>query len=220
MVLAYSWAMPTILVAGKSRGGMFLFFCFFTFTPLRLSSLSLSFISSTISSISFLPFSGRRHKMTHKGWRVVKPPLNQSLVWKCCPCIMANRNSAWNTNCASHTSLLCPNRSKCIPAGTWRKYNVASTSMQRHDVASTLRRRCIYGTWRKYNVASTSMQRQDVASTLKRRCIYVMCPRRCIDVEATLYLRHVPAGIYSPSAIPSNSDLYRLAPVSSNYFFH
>ena len=35
---------------------------------------------------------------------------------------------------------------ECIlnPAGTWRKYNVASTSMQRHDVASTLRRRYIY----------------------------------------------------------------------------
>ena len=30
------------------------------------------------------------------------------------------------------------------PAGTWCKYNVASTSMQRHDVASTLRRRYIY----------------------------------------------------------------------------
>ena len=30
-----------------------------------------------------------------------------------------------------------------IPAGTWRLYNVVSTSMQRHDVASTLRRRCI-----------------------------------------------------------------------------
>ena len=30
-----------------------------------------------------------------------------------------------------------------IPADTWRLYNVASTSMQRHDVASTLRRRCI-----------------------------------------------------------------------------
>ena len=44
------------------------------------------------------------------------------------------------------------------------------------------------GTWRKYNVASTSMQRHDVASTLRRRYIYVMC----IDVEATLYLRHVP----------------------------
>ena len=30
-----------------------------------------------------------------------------------------------------------------IPAGTGRLYNVGSTSMQRHDVASTLRRRCI-----------------------------------------------------------------------------
>ena len=32
------------------------------------------------------------------------------------------------------------------------------------------------GTWRKYNVASMSMQRHDVASTLRRRYIYVMCP--------------------------------------------
>ena len=31
-----------------------------------------------------------------------------------------------------------------FPAGTWRKYNVASTLMQRHDVASTLRRRYIF----------------------------------------------------------------------------
>ena len=30
-----------------------------------------------------------------------------------------------------------------FPAGTWRKYNVASTSTQRHDVVSTLSRRCI-----------------------------------------------------------------------------
>ena len=29
------------------------------------------------------------------------------------------------------------------PEGTWRLYNVVSTSMQRHDVASTLRRHCI-----------------------------------------------------------------------------
>ena len=50
---------------------MFIFFCFFSFIPVSLSSLSLSFISSTISSISFLIFSGRRHKMTHKGWHVV-----------------------------------------------------------------------------------------------------------------------------------------------------
>ena len=56
----------------------FYFFCFFTFIPVPLSSLSFSFISFAISSVSFLPFSGRRHKMTHKGWRVVKPQLNQS----------------------------------------------------------------------------------------------------------------------------------------------
>ena len=31
----------------------------------------------------------------------------------------------------------------CYPAGTWRLHNIVSTSMQRHDVASTLRRRCI-----------------------------------------------------------------------------
>ena len=40
-----------------------------------LVSLFLSFISS----ISVLPFSGRRHKMTHKGWCVVKPQKNQSV---------------------------------------------------------------------------------------------------------------------------------------------
>ena len=78
LILAYSWARPAILVAGKGRWGCFYFFCFFTFIPVPLSSLSLSFISSTISSIFFLPFSGRRHKMTHKGWCVVKPQLNQN----------------------------------------------------------------------------------------------------------------------------------------------
>ena len=36
-------------------------------------------LSSNLSSISFLPFSGRRHKMTLKGWRVVKPQHNQSI---------------------------------------------------------------------------------------------------------------------------------------------
>ena len=34
-------------------------------------------------------------------------------------------------------------KGKNFPADTWRLYNVASTSMQRHDVASMLRRRCI-----------------------------------------------------------------------------
>ena len=61
--------------------GCFYFFCFFTFIPVPLSTLSLSFISSTISSVSFLPFSGRWHKMTHKGWCVIKPQHNQKQVW-------------------------------------------------------------------------------------------------------------------------------------------
>ena len=34
---------------------------------------------SISSTISFLPFSGRRHKMTYKGWRVIKPQHNQTI---------------------------------------------------------------------------------------------------------------------------------------------
>ena len=54
LILAYSKARPAILLAGKGRGECFYFFCFFTFIPVSLSSLSslsLSFISSTISSV-------------------------------------------------------------------------------------------------------------------------------------------------------------------------
>ena len=53
---------------------MFLFLLFLhfhscsSFFPVPLFHLLYS-----LSSISFLPFSGRRHKMTLKGWRVVKP---------------------------------------------------------------------------------------------------------------------------------------------------
>ena len=60
--------------SSKGIEGIFYFYCFFTFISVPLSSLSLSFISSTIS---FLPLSGRQHKMTHKGWRVNKPKHNQ-----------------------------------------------------------------------------------------------------------------------------------------------
>ena len=41
LILAYNWARPAILVAGKGRGEFFYFFCFFTFIPVPLSSLSL-----------------------------------------------------------------------------------------------------------------------------------------------------------------------------------
>ena len=62
LILAYSWARPAVLVAVKEEWENFHFFSFFPFIPVPLSSLSLSFISSTIFSVFFLPFSGRRHK--------------------------------------------------------------------------------------------------------------------------------------------------------------
>ena len=82
LILTYSWARPAILVVGKGRGGMFLFLLFLhfhscsSFFPVPLFHLLYS-----LSSISFLPFSGRRHKITLKGWRVVKPQHNQSNLY-------------------------------------------------------------------------------------------------------------------------------------------
>ena len=55
LILAYSWARP----AGKGRGNIFIS-SVSNFTTVPLSSLFLS-------SISFFPFSGRRHRMTNKG---------------------------------------------------------------------------------------------------------------------------------------------------------
>ena len=63
LILTYIWVKTAILVAGRVEGGIFSFLCIFTFIPESLSSLSLSLIST---SISFLPFFGRQHKMTHK----------------------------------------------------------------------------------------------------------------------------------------------------------
>ena len=59
----------------RVEGECFYFFCFFTFIHFPFCPVPLSFVSSTISSIS--PFSLRRDKMTHKRWRVFKL-LNQS----------------------------------------------------------------------------------------------------------------------------------------------
>ena len=95
---AFNWYWLTVgqgllfLVADKVEGECFYFFCFFTFIIVPLSSLSLSFISSTVSSISFLTFSGRWHKMTHKGWRVFKPQHNNVM--------------------STHSMFLCRNKQK------------------------------------------------------------------------------------------------------------
>ena len=78
LILAYNLARPAILAAGKGIGGMFLFLLFLYFHS--FSSFSpVSFICSTIiSSVSVLPFSERQHKMTYKGWCVVKPQHKQT----------------------------------------------------------------------------------------------------------------------------------------------
>ena len=55
LILAYSCARLAILVAGKGKGNVIISPVSFAFIPCPLSSLSLSFIST----ISFLPFSGR-----------------------------------------------------------------------------------------------------------------------------------------------------------------
>ena len=64
LILAFSWAGPAILVAGKGTGGMFLFF--FTFIPvLFLPCPSLS--SLLLSLLSLFSLSLGDDKMTHKG---------------------------------------------------------------------------------------------------------------------------------------------------------
>ena len=65
LILAYSWARPAVLAAGKGRGGMFFFISSVpSLSFIFLSPLSLSFISSTITSVSLLPFSGRQQGST------------------------------------------------------------------------------------------------------------------------------------------------------------
>ena len=63
-------------LAGKGRGGMFLFLMYLHFHSSSSFFPSISFIY--LFYFSFLPFSGRRHKMTHKGWCVVKPRHNEN----------------------------------------------------------------------------------------------------------------------------------------------
>ena len=70
LILAYSWARPAILVVGKGRGE-----CFYSVSSLSFIFLFLpcpSRSSPLPSLLSLLPFSGNWHKMTHKGWHVVK----------------------------------------------------------------------------------------------------------------------------------------------------
>ena len=59
LILAYSWVRPAILAAGNGRWGDVFISSVSSLSFIFLSPLFLSFISSTISSIALLPFSGR-----------------------------------------------------------------------------------------------------------------------------------------------------------------
>ena len=71
--------LPLFLQQVRVEGGMFLFLLSsLSFIFLILLCLSLS--SPLFSSFSLLPFSSSRHKMAQKGWRIVKPQHNQSIL--------------------------------------------------------------------------------------------------------------------------------------------
>ena len=77
LILAYSWARPAVIEAGKGRRGMFLFLLFLYFHSCSsFFPVPLFHLHYCLFYLFFL-FSWRRHKMTHKGWRVVKPQHNQ-----------------------------------------------------------------------------------------------------------------------------------------------
>ena len=78
LMFAYIWARPAILVAGKGRGGMFLF--------LRFHSCSSFFPVPLLHLLYYLfclfsPFLWEMTKMAHKGRRVVKFHHNQQSVY-------------------------------------------------------------------------------------------------------------------------------------------
>ena len=78
LILVYSLARPVILAANRGEGECFLFLLFLhfhSFSFLPCPSLS----SHLLSLLSLFSLSVGDDTMTHKGWRVVKPQLNQSI---------------------------------------------------------------------------------------------------------------------------------------------
>ena len=69
----------------RVEGECFYFFCFFTVIHFPFSPVPLFHL---LYHLFYLFFAGRRDKMTHQGWRVVKPQHNQSFFQKvsqyCC----------------------------------------------------------------------------------------------------------------------------------------
>ena len=85
------------------------------------------------------------------------------------------------------------------PAGTWGKYNVTSTSMQCHDVASTLRWRyiyvmCLLGSGHILIWALDWLDDDNPSGHM----MFIQC---CINVDATSWRWDVDVKFYSPAHI-------------------
>ena len=103
-----------------------------------------------------------------------------------------------------------PTGSLCCSSSTMALLTSLQISQRAHDVNITSPQRRCNGTWRKFNVASTSIQRHDDASTLRRRYIYVMCLpgsfNRMINApeDPNVYVRFRPQTTYSGTLIIQN----------------
>ena len=75
LILAYSWARPAILAAGKGRGECFYFFCFFTVIYFLFFPVPLFHFLSLLSLFSLSLGDNT------KGWSVVKLQHNQSIFF-------------------------------------------------------------------------------------------------------------------------------------------
>ena len=107
------WLGLLSLLLVRVEGECFYFFCFFTVIPIPLSSLFLSFISSTISSISFLPFSGRRQKWPTRA----DVSLNQHFIslkcWVEVACLQQNAHYCTRIYICKVLSGCCISATKC-----------------------------------------------------------------------------------------------------------
>ena len=93
LILAYSWARTAILIAGKGRGGMFLFFLFLHFHSCSsffpVSLLHLLYYLFYLFYYLFSPFLWETTQNGPQGLHVVKPQHNKKNHGKFC--IIMNR---------------------------------------------------------------------------------------------------------------------------------
>ena len=157
LVLAYSWAKPAILAADKGRGGLFLCLLFLLFHLFPFLPCLPSFISTTISFISLLPFSWRWQKMTHKGWRVIKPKHN---VWHMkmtktrAGVLLTNHGLGGSVGCAVQLETRRSRVQSQPRSATFFRVDWLWNIFYSHSLPSTDSRRAVVSFWRK-NVHNT-----------------------------------------------------------------